>query len=220
VVAFLAPVLFGPSAAIISLGLLAGNLLLLGLAGFVLHRFVFRNEHVPFIMELPLYHVPNARTIALFVWTNLVGFLQRAGKVILFASIIVWALSYFPDGNLSTSYLARMGMLLEPFGKWMGLPWPALVALLTGAVAKENTIATLGVLYGNIGQTLPPILGTAGSLSLVVFQMLFVPCVATLAAMHQETRSWKWTLASAAMMLVLSTVASIVVYQLARVLLG
>jgi ferrous iron transport protein B len=110
-------------------------------------------------------------------------------------------------------------MLLEPFGKLLGLPWPALVALLTGAVAKENTIATLGVLYGNIGQTLPPILGTAGSLSMLVFQMLFIPCIATLAAMRQETRSWKWTLASAVMMLVLSTVVSAAVYQLARVLL-
>ena len=220
VVTFLAPVLFGPSAAIVALGLLAGNLLLLGLAGFVLHRFVFHNEHVPFIMELPLYHVPNAKTIALFVWNNLVSFLQKAGKVILIASIVVWALSYFPDGKISTSYLARVGMLLEPFGRLMGLPWPALVALLTGAVAKENTIATLGVLYGNIGQTLPPALGTAGSLSMLVFQMLFVPCIATLAAMRQETRSWKWTLASVGMMIVLSTVAAIVVYQLARFLLG
>jgi len=220
VVTLLAPVLFGPSAAIVALGLLAGNLLLLALAGFVLHRFVFRNEHVPFIMELPLYHVPNVRTIALFVWNNLVGFLQKAGKVILFASIIVWALSYFPNGNINSSYLARVGMLLEPLGKLMGLPWPALVALLTGAVAKENTIATLGVLYGNIGQTLPPVLGTAASLSMLVFQMLFVPCIATLAAMLQETRSWKWTLTSAAMMLGLSTVASIVVYQLARAFLG
>ena len=84
------------------------------------------------------------------------GFLQKAGRVILLASMVVWALSYFPNGNINTSYLARVGMLLEPFGKLMGLPWPALLALLTGAVAKENTIATLGVLYGNIGQTLPP----------------------------------------------------------------
>ena len=219
VVTFLAPVLFGPLAAVVSVALLAGNLLLLGLAGFVLHRFVFRNEHVPFIMELPLYHVPNLRTIALFVWNNLLGFLQKAGRVILFASLAVWALSYFPSGHINTSYLARVGMLLEPFGKMMGLPWPALLALLTGGVAKENTIATLGILYGNISQTLPPILGTAASLSMLVFQMLFIPCVATLAAMRQETRSWKWTLVSAALMLALSTVASTVVYQLARVLL-
>jgi ferrous iron transport protein B len=220
VVTFLAPVLFGPWAALVSLGLLAGNLLLLGLAGFILHRFVFRNEHVPFIMELPLYHVPNVRTIARFVWNNLVGFLQKAGKVILLASMVVWALSYFPNGNINTSYLARMAIVLEPFGKLMGLPWPALVALLTGAVAKENTIATLGVLYGNIGQTLPPVLGMAASLSMLVFQMLFIPCIATLAAMRQETRSWKWTLASAMMMLVLSTVASVVVYHLARAFFG
>lgn len=218
VVTLLAPMLFGPWAAIVSVGLLVGNLLLLGLAGFVLHRFVFRNEHVPFIMELPLYHVPNARTIARFVWNNLASFLEKAGKVILLAAIVVWALSYFPEGNLHTSYLARAGMLLEPFGKLMGLPWPALVALFTGAVARENTIATLGVLYGNLGQALPPVLGTAASLSLLVFQMLFIPCVATLAAMRQETRSWKWTLASTGMMLVLSIVASIVVYQLARLL--
>ena len=110
----------------------------------------------------------------------------RAG--ILLASLLVWALAYFPDGQTNSSYLARTGMLLEPFGKWMGLPWQALMALLTGAVAKENTVATLGVLYGNLGQALPPVLGTAASLSLLVFQMLFIPCVATCAALRQETR--------------------------------
>ena len=109
-------------------------------------------------------------------------------------------------------------MLLEPVGKWMGLPWQVLLALLTGVAAKENTVATLGVLYGDIGQTLPSILGTPAALSLLVFQMLFVPCVATCAALRQETRSWKWTLSNIALMLAVSTMASIVVYQLVKAL--
>jgi ferrous iron transport protein B len=219
VITFLAPLLFGRWAALVAVGLLIGNFLLLALVGFVLHRVVFRNERVPFIMELPLYHVPNVRTIALFVWNNLVGFLNKAGRVILLGSLVVWALSYFPNGEINSSYLARAGMLLEPFGKWMGLPWQALLALLTGAVAKENTVATLGVLYGNPGQTLPPILGTAASLSLLVFQMLFIPCVATCAALRQETRSWTWMLAEVGLMVLLSTLASVAAYQLAAALL-
>jgi ferrous iron transport protein B len=219
VVTILAPVLFGASAAWVSFGLVIGNLLLLAIIGSLLHKFVFGNEHLPFIMELPIYHLPNLKTIGIFVWNNILGFMEKAGRIILLASLVVWALSYFPNGNINTSFLAYIGIFLKPVGNLMGLPWPALVALLTGAVAKENTIATLGVLYGNIDKTLPALLTTSAALAMLVFQMLFVPCIATVAAIRQETKSWKWTSYSLLIMLGLSVGLSILVYQVGSAIL-
>jgi ferrous iron transport protein B len=142
VISVMAPAFFGAAAFWVSWGLMGLNLLLLAGLGLVLHKFLFEDEHVPFIMELPLYHLPNLRSIGIYVWQNLLGFLQKAGTTILAASLVVWALAYFPNGNMLDSYLAHVGRFLEPVGLWMGLPWTVLVALLTSFVAKENTVAT------------------------------------------------------------------------------
>jgi ferrous iron transport protein B len=85
-------------------------------------------------------------------------------------------------------------------------------------VAKENTIATLGVLYGNLNVTLPAILPIAAGLAFLTFQMLFIPCVATVAVIRQETRSWQWTSASLLLMLGLSLGISVLIYQIGRLL--
>jgi ferrous iron transport protein B len=101
----------------------------------------------------------------------------------------------------------------------MGLDWPILIAMLTSFVAKENTISTLGIIYGTavegqaFAQTLSSVLDPAAALSFLVTQMLFIPCVATVAAIKQETHSWKWTAFSVGLLLVLSLLAGIVVYQ-------
>jgi hypothetical protein len=97
--------------------LVAFNLLAVFVVGLLLHGLFFSGEQVAFIMELPLYHLPNARTVALYVWRNLIAFLQKAGTIILGVSVIVWVLSYFPHGDVTTSYLATVGRWLEP---WAG----------------------------------------------------------------------------------------------------
>jgi ferrous iron transport protein B len=213
VITILVAVFFGPNAFWIAWGLVAFNLLLLVGLGLLLHHFFFENEHVPFIMELPLYHLPNLRTIGVYIWTNLLGFLKKAGTIILVATLFVWAFSYFPTGNVMTSYLGRLGKFLEPIGAWMGMPWPVLVALLTSFVAKENTIATLGVLYGNL-DVLKSVMIPAAMLAFLVFQMLFIPCVGAVAAIKQETKSWKWTATSVFIQLVLSLGFAIAIYQI------
>ena len=215
VITILTAVFFGPSAFWISWGLVGCSLLILAGLGLVLHHFFFENEHVPFIMELPLYHLPNFRTIGIYVGDNILGFLKKAGTTILVATLFVWALSYFPTGNVMTSYLGMVGKFLEPVGRWMGLPWPVLVALLTSFVAKENTVATLGVLYGNLN-VLKSVVVPAAMLSFLVFQILFIPCVGTVAAIQQETKSWKWTAASVGMQLALSLGLAVAVYQVGR----
>jgi ferrous iron transport protein B len=215
VVTILASVFFGSGAFWVSWGLIGSSILVLVLLGVVLHQFFFENEHVPFIMELPLYHLPNLRSIVLYVWENLLGFLKKAGTTILLASLVVWALSYFPTGETMTSYLGMAGKFLEPIGNWMGLPWPVLVALLTSFVAKENTVATLGILYGDLNK-LSTIITPAAALAFLVFQIFFIPCVGTVAAIRQETHSWKWTLASVGMQLTLSLGLALSVYQIGR----
>ncbi len=215
VITILAAVFFGANAFWVSWGLVGFSLLILAGLGVVLHHFLFENEHVPFIMELPLYHLPNLKTIGIYIWENVLGFLKKAGSTILVATLIVWALSYFPHGNVMTSYLGMAGKVLEPVGRWMGMPWPVLVALLTSFVAKENTVATLAVLYGNL-DAMRVVMTPAAGLAFLVFQILFIPCVGTVAAIRQETGSWKWTLVSVGMQLGLSLGLAVAVYQVGR----
>jgi ferrous iron transport protein B len=218
VVSILAPVFFGRAAFWVTWALVGGNLALLALLGLALHRFAFEDEHVAFIMELPLYHLPNMRTIGIYVWQNLLGFLRKAGSVILAASLVVWALSYFPTGAIETSWLGIAGRWLEPAARLLGMPWQVLMALLTSFAAKENTIATLAVLYGDLGKALPTVVPAAAGLGILAFQMLFVPCVGTLAAIRQETRSAAWTAFSAGIMLLAALAASLAIYQVGRLL--
>jgi len=194
------------------------NGLVLALLGLGLHRYAFEDEHVAFIMEMPLYHLPNMKTIGIYVWQNLVGFLRKAGTVILAASLVVWALSYFPTGVITTSFLGIFGRWIEPASRLLGLPWQVFVALLTSFAAKENTVATLSVLYGDLGKALPAVVSTAAGLGLLSFQMLFVPCVGTIAAIRQETGSLKWTSFSVAIMLVISFAVALAIYQAGRLL--
>jgi ferrous iron transport protein B len=128
-------------------------------------------------------------------------------------------LSYLPNGSLETSYLARFGQWLEPVGRWMGFDWQLMVAMITSFVAKENIIATLGVLFGTSPQggltaILATTFSTATALSFLVVTILFIPCMATVAVTRQETNSWGWALVSVLMMLVLSVAAGTSVYHL------
>ncbi len=219
VVTFLAPIFFGRAAAFVSWGLIGLSLAVLAVLGILINKIAFQGERAAFIMELPLYHVPNWRTIGLLVWQHCLAFLKKAGTLILVMAVIVWALSYWPGGDVETSFLARFGKLLEPVGALMGMNWRMIVALLTSFVAKENSLATLGVLYGasgekvSLAEAVRIAFTPATALAFLVVQMLFVPCVATVAAMWQETRSLRWTLFSVVLLLVLSFGMGILVYQ-------
>jgi ferrous iron transport protein B len=219
VLTVLTPIFFPAHSALVAWSLVAGNIIILMLLGLTLHSYILKNDHVAFIMELPLYHVPNSKTIGIYVWQNLLGFLQKAGTIILAGSLVIWGLSYFPTGEVMTSYLSYAGRLLEPVGLWMGLPWPVLLAIITSIVAKENTIATLGILYGNVVQTLPSIITAPAALALLAFQMLFIPCLGTIAAIREETKSIRWTVVSALLMLALSLGFGVLIYRIGSIVL-
>jgi ferrous iron transport protein B len=227
VIAFLAPAFFGSAATLASWSLVAGNLLVLAAAGIAINRVAFRGEHTAFIMELPLYHVPNARTVGLYVWHNTMEFVKKAGTLILIASVVVWALSTLPGRGVENSYLALFGRSLEPAARLIGMgDWRLIMALLTSFFAKENIIATLGILYGGTegAAGLPAqvaiLLAPAARMAFLVVILLFVPCLATASAIKQETGSWRWTAASILLLLGLSLGAGLVVFQVGRLVTG
>ena len=219
VLALLAPAFFGEQAMIFSWCLVILNILVLAFLGIILNRTVFRGQHVAFIMELPLYHKPSLRAVVFFVWQNTWAFLRKAGTIILLASVVVWALSHFPGPSIEQSYLAMLGRSLIPIGELMGMDWRMIVALLSSFVAKENAIATLAILYraeensGGLVDMMASVISPATALSFLVVTMLFIPCVATVAVMYQETRSWRWIVFSVVLLLVIALVAGILVYQ-------
>jgi ferrous iron transport protein B len=223
VLAFITPLFFGAAAPVVACSLVGLSLVVLAVSGVVINRVAFGGERSAFIMELPLYHVPNWRTIGIVIWQRSLAFFKRAGTVILVVSVVLWALSALPTGDIQTSFLAQAGQLLAPIGALLGLNWEMMVALLTSFIAKENSIASLGVLYGGGGEAglaeiLPGIMTPAAALSFLVVQMLFIPCVATVATVRHETNSWKWTLFNLVLLLAVSFGAAIVVYQVATLL--
>jgi len=221
IVAFIAPAFFGSAATLVSWGLVLLALAVLALSGVLINKLIFRGQRAAFIMELPLYHLPNWRTIGLLVWQRSMEFVRKAGTLILGVSVVVWTLSVLPGGDVEHSYLAAIGRWLEPAGRLMGLDWRLIVALLTSFIAKENSIATLGVLFGaGEGPGLADVLATtfppSTALAFLALQMLFIPCLATVAVVRQETRSWGWTLFDLAFLLLVSWVTGVGVFWLAN----
>jgi ferrous iron transport protein B len=220
VLAFFTPLFFGSAAPLVAWSLVGLSLVVLAVSGVVMNKVAFGGELSAFIMELPLYHVPNWRTIGILIWQRSLSFLKRAGTLILVVSVVLWALSALPTGEIETSFLASIGRLMAPVGALMGLSWEMMVALLTSFIAKENAIASLAVIYGageeaGLAQILPRVLTPAAALSYLVVQMLFIPCVATVATVYTETNSWKWTLFNLLLLFVVSFGLGILVFQIA-----
>ncbi len=224
IIIFLAPAFFGAAAPLVSWGLVLLSLTVLALTGIVLNRVLFGGRRSAFIMELPLYHLPNWRTIGLSVWQRSLSFVRKAGTVIVVISAIIWALSTFPGGSTEESFLGQLGRWLEPAGRLIGMDWRLTVALLSSFVAKENSIATLGVLFHTgeegLAETLAATYPIATALAFLVVQVLFIPCVAAVGAIRQETASWRWTLFSFALLLGISFLAGGATFHIARWLGG
>jgi ferrous iron transport protein B len=219
---FIAAAVFGEKALIVSWSLIALNLLTLGFVGMIMSRFFLKDIPVPFIMELPLYHKPDIRTIAITVRSRTMSFIKKAGTVILGFSVLIWIMSNYPGKNIEDSVLGRIGHLIEPIGTPLGLDWKMIVALLSSIVAKENAVATLGVLYGvgdqGLMDVLPNVLNHASSLSFLVTLMLFIPCAPTFAVMKREMGSWKWFFTSFIFMLLISYYGGMAAYRIALLL--
>ena len=182
-------------------GLIMTGLYLLGivvaiLAAYVMKLSIFRGEAVPFVMELPNYRLPGAKNVRLLLWEKAKDFLQRAFTVIFIATIVVWFLQSFnPYFNLvedsGKSILAIVAGVLAPLFKPLGLgDWRIVTALITGFMAKESVVSTLEVLFAEAGGV-EEALTAAGAATLLVFSLLYTPCVAAIATIKREMgRKW------------------------------
>lgn len=188
------------------------------------------------LIELPEYKAPSSRTVAIYVWEKVKDYLSKAGTTIFIASIVMWIiLNFGPQGyttEMSGSFGAILGRVLVPLFAPLGLGfWQIAVALIAGVSAKEVVVSSCAVLFGvpniNSGQgmnTLVGILGTVGfgqlnAFCLMVFCLLYIPCMATLATIKKESGSWKWTGFTALFQLAVAWVVTFGVYQIGSIII-
>ena len=206
---------FAKHKALVMISLYAIGICLSVLFAFVMKRTPwFRQENDDTVNELPEFHLPKARTTAAHIWERVADYLQKICTVILWASIIIWALEYFPSqdlNDLENSYLAAIGRFVSPVLEPLGFDWKMSVCLLTGLPAKEAIVSTLAILYdGDIA--------TAGftpltAFSFLLFVLLYFPCVATIATLRREAgKGWAWFTVFHS--LALAWLVSFLVYQI------
>ncbi len=185
------------------------------ISALLLKRCFFSSDETPFVMELPPYRIPTPISVFLHMWQRSKQYLKKMGSTILVASIIIWALGYFPHSSdpeitpseqQEQSYIGQLGHAIQPIFEPLHFDWKMSVALLTGVAAKEIVVSTMGVLYGNDSDAtgLPSKLqhetysdGTrvftpTVAFAFMAFTLLYIPCIATVVAIGRESGSWKW----------------------------
>ncbi len=212
---------------LIMMGLYLTGIVMAVIMSKIFTKFMVKGEDTPFVMELPPYRFPTTKAVCRHTWEKGKQYLKKMGGIILVASIIVWALGYFPHDDslphqqqLEQSYIGRMGKTIEPIFAPQGFNWKLDVGLVSGIGAKEIVASTIGVLYGEDNaiandNTITPLT----AFCFLLFVLLYFPCIATIAAIKGETGSWKWALFAATYTTALAWLVSALVYQIASLLL-
>ena len=205
---------FSAHAALVFLGMYLLGAVVAMVTARLLRRFFFKVDETPFVMELPPYRVPTMKTSLRHMWWKGKQYLQKMGGIILVASVIVWALDYFPLGNSDNpdqdSYLETVGKAVQPVMEPLGCSWQGTVAIVAGVPAKEIVVSTLGVLYTGSDEATDQALSTrltapnpvtgvpdftaASALAFMIFILLYCPCLATVVAIVKETGHWGYGL--------------------------
>ena len=239
---------FPKNAGLVMLGLYALGILMAILGAKVLSRF-FKEDDLPFVMELPPYRVPTAKSIFRHTWEKGKQYLQKMSGVILVCSIVIWFLGYFPhNGNYETpqqqqehSFIGYVGKAMEPVLKPLGFDWRMGVGIVAGVGAKELVVSTLGVMYAEdepvmsesvksaertepadetrLQRALLKSVTPAGALAYMVFILLYFPCIATFVAIKSETGGWKWAILTAVYTIAVAWIMAFSTYHLALLLL-
>ena len=203
----------------------------------VIHLFDRKKSANYLIIELPEYKLPDARTVAIYVWEKIKDYLVKAGTTILVATLIIWVLLYFgPQGfvtDMGESFAAYVGKFLVPVFLPIGLGfWQIVVALIAGISAKEVVVSSCAVLFGIVNassaagmESFAAALGGIGfgslnALCLMIFCLLYVPCAATIATIHKESKSWGWTIFTVLFQLLVAWVVTFAVYQIGSLIVG
>lgn len=208
------------------------GILLAVLMARIFSKFLVKGDDTPFVMELPPYRMPTSKSVLRHTWEKGAQYLKKMGGIIMIASIIIWFLGYYPNHSSyqttaeqqENSYIGQIGKSIEPIIKPLGFDWKMGVGLLSGVGAKELVVSTLGVLYTNDGNldddALPERIAQQSDITPLIafaymlFTLLYSPCIATLAAIRQETGSWKWPLFAACYTTVLAWIVAFLVYQI------
>jgi ferrous iron transport protein B len=212
----------------------------------ILKKFLIKEDDIPFVMELPPYRMPTARAIFHHMWSKASQYMKKMGGIILIASILMWFLSYYPRNEAQqantdpqtarieqqkNSYIGQLGQFIEPVLRPLGFDWKISVSLLSGMAAKEVVISTLSVLYtgtdnkqllenqltSEIKSDGTPVFNLLIIISLLLFVLIYFPCIATVAAIKNETNSWKWAFFAIGYTTLLAWVVCFIVYQLGTV---
>ena len=221
--AVFAAAFFPQRAALVMIGLYAAGMLVGILMALLIGKTVFRGNPVPFVMELPNYRFPSAKSVFLLMWDKAKDFLQRAFTIIFVATVLIWFLQSF-DSRLNVvadsadSLLAMMGHWLAPVFAPLGFDdWRIPTALITGFSAKEAVVSTLGVLTGTsmetLGTALTGLFTPLSAISFLVFTLLYTPCMAAIAAVKRELGSGVLAGCVVVLQCVVAWAAAFLVYQ-------
>jgi len=200
------------------------------LCALVLQNTVLKGAHAPFIMELPPYRMPTSKTLSLHLWEKIKDFLTKAGTVLLGASIVIWFCQYFNFSfehvqDSSQSILGIIGTYIAPVFAPLGFgSWQESVAVLSGLVARESIVSSLGILYGagetqNLTAVMSNVFTPASAYAFMVFCLLSIPCIAAITTLFKEMKSIKWASMSLLMQLCVSWVVTFIVYNIAQLVL-
>ena len=194
----------------------------------IFSKFLVKGEDSPFVMELPPYRMPTSKSIMRHTWEKGAQYLKKMGGIIMIASIIIWFLGYYPRHDAyesvaeqqENSYIGQIGKAIEPVIKPLGFDWKLGIGLISGVGAKELVVSTLGVLYTNEGDVenvnlsnripITPLV----ALAYMLFVLIYFPCIATFAAIKQESGSWKWAIFTAGYTTGLAWLIAFTVFQI------
>ena len=213
---------------LVLLGIYATGIMLAVIMARLFSKFLVKGDDTPFVMELPPYRIPTRKAILRHTWEKGAQYLKKMGGIIMVASIIIWFLGYYPNHDAYSttasqqehSYIGQIGKAIEPIIEPLGFDWKLGIGLISGAGAKELVVSTLGVLYTNesdienvnLSDRIP--ITPVVALAYMLFVLIYFPCVATLAAIKQESGSWKWALFAACYTTILAWVVAFLVNQI------
>ena len=223
---------FPNNASLILLSIYVIGIVLAVIIARLFSKVLIKGEDTPFVMELPPYRMPTMKAITRHTWEKGQQYLRKMGGVIMIASIIIWFLGYYPNHNgyssvseqQEHSYIGQIGKAIEPALKPMGFDWKLGIGLLSGVGAKELVVSTLSVLYTNdpgaskvsLAERIP--ITPLAAFSFMLFVLIYFPCIATLAAIKQESGSWKWAAFAALYTTALAWIIAFSFYQIGSIL--
>jgi len=227
----LAGTFFGRQAGSVIFGIYVLGIIIAIVSAKLFRTVIFKGKPSPFIMELPPYHKPSIGNSFKYMWNQGSLYLKRVGTVIVGGVVIIWLFAYFPQGveyGSAESYVGSLGRLLEPLVSPLGFDWKIAVSLIFGFLAKEVVLGSLGTLYGTgaddgmLSSALiaDPIFTPAVALGLMVFTLLYVPCIGTVAVIKKESGSWKWMLFSVAYSTTVAWIMAFVTVNIGTIVLA